>query len=623
MIVKLIAVIAVIFSFICSPFAPRVSVREKGASVAEEKGTDSLCIYDEIKGVNDSMFVISRPDREKLNTVSAAQFGLDTASTDNFAAMQAALCYCGENPGTRLVIEPGVYLFETDKALSMDSLQNIYIDGAGARFIFCHTGNEFDIVNCRGVEVNGLMVDWNHEKAPLASIVRVKNASADDHTLELYFTEREEVNADTKMKAITRCDGTTLTFGAKLDSKEVYLYQSADYIKNVEKINSRTLKVTHNGCMDNFKNGETYILRHFVYDGCVFRIGGASTDLTFDGINIYGGSGMAFVVQENASHFQILNTFIGVEKGTGNKGHVSLTADAIHIVNSDGCFRVENCDISGMGDDALNVHDGLGYLSGVQGNTADVIASAMRMKPGDTVGFKDSGFTDTMKTAVIKSVVPKEGITWSVTFEEDISSFVKTGFLMYSKECCSDNYVLRGNYIHECRARGFLLQSSNGICENNRFYKTMGPAIRIIMDVMPTLWQEGTGVDSLVIRNNEFDTCDFCGWGQIIELGGNIDGSGIVYPAFSNIEITDNSFVNISKYILNADNLNGFVFRGNTFTVSDVFEKSEKRGRIRFGSHCYNVSYCENRFTDADSAMLTAQCPDPVIWAQINSSIDK
>ncbi|MBR4051245.1 MAG: hypothetical protein IKK09_12160 [Clostridia bacterium] len=59
-----------------------------------------------------------------------------------------------------------------------------------------------------------------------------------------------------------------------------------------------------------------------------------------------------------------------------DKRCVSLTADAIHIVNTDGCFNISGCDISSMGDDAINVHDGLGYVSGVNGNTLTLIASA-------------------------------------------------------------------------------------------------------------------------------------------------------------------------------------------------------------------------------------------------------
>ena len=32
----------------------------------------------------------------------------------------------------------------------------------------------------------------------------------------------------------------------------------------------------------------------------------------------------------------------------------------------------------------------------------------------------------------------------------------------------------------------------------------MGQQIKIVMDIMPGLWYEGTGVNNLVIRNNEF-----------------------------------------------------------------------------------------------------------------------
>ena len=33
----------------------------------------------------------------------------------------------------------------------------------------------------------------------------------------------------------------------------------------------------------------------------------------------------------------------------------------------------------------------------------------------------------------------------------------------------------------------------------------MGQQIKIVMDIMPGLWYEGTGVNNLVIRNNEFE----------------------------------------------------------------------------------------------------------------------
>ena len=122
----------------------------------------------------------------------------------------------------------------------------------------------------------------------------------------------------------------------KYSSKENYLYQDETSIKSVQKISDNTLRVTHNGCLDGFENGETYILRHYVYDGTVFSIRDYSKNVTFDNVNIYGSAGMAYICEGNCSHFQIINSFIGVNPENKDKRCVSLTADAIHIVNTNG-----------------------------------------------------------------------------------------------------------------------------------------------------------------------------------------------------------------------------------------------------------------------------------------------
>ena len=41
-------------------------------------------VFDRVDGVDDSVFYIARPKAAGLNAVNAANFGLDTASADNF-----------------------------------------------------------------------------------------------------------------------------------------------------------------------------------------------------------------------------------------------------------------------------------------------------------------------------------------------------------------------------------------------------------------------------------------------------------------------------------------------------------------------------------------------------------
>lgn len=620
MLVKLVAIIASVLLMLTSsaamPESPDMLV-ETLENLSESRRAD------EINGVGEARFYIQRPLDGKLSEVNASQFGLSEDNDDNFTAFQSALDYCAKNPQTKLVIDKGIYYFRSENCLDINSCTDLLIEGNGATFIFSSTGYKVFVRNSDCVEIRNLNVDWNWEESPLASVVTVRNINTAANTIDLVFKDAEYCDESLSLSAITQCDPESYTFGAKSSSKEVYLYQDAESVKSVNKVSDNTLRVTHNGCMDSFENGETYILRHFVYDGTVFSIRNQSKNITFDNVSIYGSAGMAYICEDNCSHFQIINSFIGVNPEYKDKRCVSLTADAIHIVNTDGCFNIEGCDISGMGDDAVNVHDGLGYVSSADGNTLTLVASAMRLNEGDILAFRNEKSENTEFTAKIVSVKALDWITKEVVVE-NLPEEVTEGFVAYSTECDSSNYVIRNNYFHENRARGLLLQSSNGLCENNRFYKTMAQAIKVVMDIEPTLWQEGTGVDNLVIRNNTFEKCNFSDWGCVIEIGTNIAGESAKTAVFTNIEISANEFRDIPSMLMKADNVNGFVFSDNTIDTGDFFNQQMSQGRLSFGRYCSNVTYCNNEFTDSGFMEIKkiVQAESIAVWAQINSQLE-
>ena len=577
---------------------------------------------DEINGANGTRFYIQRPKSEKLNVVNASDFGLSESNEDNFTAFQSVLDYCSQHPGTKLVIDKGTYYFRSANGLDANNCKDLLIEGNDATFVFSSTGYKFFIRNSDCVEIRNLNFDWNWDESPLASVVTVQNSNADTDTLDLVFRNAEYCNENNRLMAITQCDPETYTFGAKYSSKESYLYQDVTSIKSVQKISDNTLRVTHNGCLDDFENGETYILRHYVYDGTIFSIRDYSENVTFDNVSIYGSAGMAYICEGNCSHFQIINSFIGVNPENKDKRCVSLTADAIHIVNTKGCFNIFGCDISGMGDDAINVHDGLGYISAVKSNTLTLIASAMRLEAGDTLAFRNDKFENTDVTARIVSVKALEGITKEVVVEV-LPESVTEGWTAYNTECNNGNYVISNNYFHENRARGLLLQSSNGLCENNRFYKTMAQAIKVVMDIEPTLWQEGTGVDNLVIRNNTFEKCNYSDWGSVIEIGTNIAGRSAETAVFTNVEITSNTFVDIPSMLMRVNNINGLTFFDNTVDTGDFFDGASIQGRLGFGEYCSNITYTENIFINSGYLRYKeiAKADNILVWAQINSQL--
>ena len=615
-----------IVSFIASiilMFTPSVAMPEKGAVLVET--LDNLSenrTADEINGANGTKFYVQRPKAGKLNEVNAADFGLSEENEDNYEAFQSVLNYCSQHPQTKLIIDKGTYYFRSLNGLDANNCTDLLIDGSDATFIFSSTGYKFFIRNSECIEIRNLNFDWNWAESPLASIVIVQNSNSDTDTIDLIFRNAEYCSENNRLMAITQCDPETYNFGTKHSSKEVYFYQDGTNIKSVQKISDNTLRVTHNGCMDNFENGETYILRHHVYDGTVFNIRDYSENITFDNVSIHGSSGMAYICEGSCSHFQIINSFIGVNPEHKDKRCVSLTADAIHIVNTNGCFNISDCDISGMGDDAVNVHDGLGYVSAVNGNTLTLIASAMRLESGDTLAFKNDIFENTDLTAKIVSVKALEGITKEVVVDF-LPESVTEGWTAYSMECNSGNYVIRDNYFHENRARGLLLQSSNGLCENNRFYKTMAQAIKVVMDIEPTLWQEGTGVDNLVISNNTFEMCNYSDWGSVIEIGTNIAGKSAGTAVFTNVEITSNTFTDIPSRLMRANNINGLVFSRNTVNTGEFFDKTNLQGRVYFGKYCNNVDYYNNEYIDGGffDTKKTAQADSISVWAEVNSRL--
>lgn len=616
MLVKITALLAAFIMLFVNMFHTEKPLVESGDILIEEKpAANELRTCDELNGVAGSKFYIERPNAESLNVVNGSDFGMDTGKDDNFAAFKSALDYCKANDGTCLRLEKGIYKLNNTETFSLDGFENIFIDGGGATLVFSNVMNGFAVSACDCVEISNLKFDWDWDSKPLSDIVVIANANSKSNELDLVFRDRE-ADENTIFSAISQCDPETFTYGAKRGTREEYIYQHPQCIVSVTKTGKNTLHIKHDGTFENYKNGETYILRHYVYDTCFMGISG-SKNITVNGVSLYGYPGSGFIVNNKTSHFQIINSYIGINPDFSETRHTSLGADAIHIVNTDGCFNIENNDISGQGDDALNVHDGLGCADEVSGNEIMLTASALLIEVGDTLGFRDDKFnaTDIKATVTAKEQIRSD--YFKLTFDKNLDGIVGKNYIAFSTAYDSGNYIIRNNYIHENRARGLLLQSSNGLCENNTFYKLDMQAIKIVMDITRGLWYEGTGVDRLVIRNNKFEMCTYGRSGEVITIGTNLDGETAVSQPFTNIEITGNTFVDFPQYVLKANNINGLVFTDNTIDTGSTFEPEFIRGKAWFGKYCSNVTYKDNSFNPGTKQIARGENPE--IWAQINS----
>ena len=288
---SLLSLLSAVILTIANIFPMQIpSVPEKGDPIIESAPTlGEYQTADRIEGVNSSVFYIKRPMGESLKEVNASDFGMNTQSGDNYASFCKAIEYCKEHPNISLKIDGGTYFFKSDKTIGISGLQNVLIDCDNAVFVFEHD-KYFHISNCNSLEIKGLSVDWNRSKSRLGSLVKIKNASKNNRTLELEFTELQNVSEDIPIMALTQYDADTLTPGAKAECKEVYVYSRPEMIEKVEKTDSNVLKITHDGSFDKFENGDVFMLRHYVYGGNVFYLGGESENVTFNDVSIYSAA---------------------------------------------------------------------------------------------------------------------------------------------------------------------------------------------------------------------------------------------------------------------------------------------------------------------------------------------
>ena len=567
---------------------PTPITMSENLAAESEPTTDEMRTYDRVDGVNDSAFYIARPNEKSCRSVNASDFGVSTAADDNYSAFCKAIEYCKANPNITLKVDGGKYYFRTDKSIMLNGLKNVLIDADGAQFIF-ENPNYFHIVNCNCIEIRGLGITWNLDVSRLASLVKIRNASKESHSFELEFTELDEVSEDIPIMAFTKYDPETLTPGTRQDFKENYVYQFPSSIKAVEKTEHNVLKITHDGSLDNYTDGEVYLLRHHVYGGNAFNVYNTS-NITFSGIKLYAVAGMGWLIENRSEHFQLLGCVIGLDP-EHDDNRISTTADGVHIANTNGKFRISGCDFSFMGDDDVNVHDNIATVTDkLDEKTVEIYTNANNFAAGDTAIFSNKGFDRLGFSAEVTSVEGKK-----LTFDKELPDYIVKDCIVSNGSIDSGNYVISGNYFHENRARGLLLQSNNGLCENNRFYKTMANPIKVIMDISSGLWLEGTGVNGLVIRNNSFVKCNVVEWSAQISISTNIDGKSADSTLFYNITVENNSFDNFYGRLVDASNVSNLKICGNMVNNKDGSYEA-RRGRIIIRQSCSRVTISNNEY---------------------------
>lgn len=552
---------------------------------------------DTVYGNGNTEISVIRPGGE-MNEINAADFGVEESSYDNTAAMQAALDYCGENPNTVLRVNCGVYYFRSKNSLTLKNAENVIIDGGNSEFIFSEifeSGRFFGIEKSKRVTACNMIFDWDWEKKRLADIVKLSNIG--EFGVDLEFAGLETAPDEFIFGGMNQCDPLTLAPGCE-DGQEFSPWRVS--YTSAEKISDKVLRI--NGMkLNGAKIGDTFILRHVLYGthATAYR---DNSNLTLENLTVYSAPGMSYSIN-GSDHFQVLNCKVMIRPDSGRC--VSSTADGLYIGNGGGFSRVEGCDFSRMGDDALNYHTTTGRLCKKISDCEFLTYRFLEPKIGEEYEFRKPDFGNTgFKATVIESqLLPYERLDdrqYRVKFDRPLPQEFGNNYIYMQTSAENGNWVARNNCFHENRARGALLGTKNGLFENNRIVHSQGAGIQMSVDVQVG-WSEGNGVENITVRNNTFEDCNAAEWkGGVIDIKCGCYSEITNIPAVKNITIENNSFVNSYGYAVTVASADNVTVKNNTFSNpnSRKFNK-EYRAGIHIEKSA-NVNVTDNIWKNSD-----------------------
>lgn len=579
-------------------------------------------------GVSEVYFEVDEPVTDK--TVYGSQFGFDTEADDNSQAFYDAVDYLKENSGTTLVIEKGLYRMNPPRMVVISGIKDCVIDGGGSVFLY-KKNNYFTVTDSsERVMIKNLTVDWDWENSyTLTSMVRVR-AVHDTDKVGFKRVEYEFFTTDDASYALTYpwenmlpYDPERLTIGVPGITDQM---KPTEWNTELELVDSNVISalVPNSNVL---KVGSVWMLRHYNYGANVFSTNGGAKHITYRDITIYSAHGCGFVMRGSGTgYIRLDGVTIGLNPENSDKYRISTVADAINMADTDGHLIIENCDIGYQGDDGVNIHDNVGMIEDING--AEILLKAANsdiFHVGATVRFKSSAdFTDFDFTAKVIGRKAAGNAYFTLTLDSELPSEVDIGSITIDTSNDSSYYIIRNNYFHENRGRGLLLNNGNGIVENNRFYRTQAQGINITVEHWDHSWQEGTGVENLIIRNNVFDECNVEGREGCLTFIANstYTSDGYLYgECFKNILISGNTFINTNKEAILARSATNLSIIGNTILNPDEIVSSYKemtlgrRGKIKLSGSAFKNVKIENNTWD-----ISPYTPDDVNEIDVASS---
>ncbi|MCX7009564.1 MAG: right-handed parallel beta-helix repeat-containing protein [Kiritimatiellaeota bacterium] len=493
--------------------------------------------------------------------------------SDSTPAVRAALEKCRATHATKLVFPAGRYDFWPDLAqekycyisnndeglkriaFPLLDIENLEIDGQGARFVFHGQICPFVLDKARNITLKNFSIDWvrtfHSEGKVLGSCpegLDVEFSEAfpyDTRNGVLRFTDGKPDGAPQTTVKGTEIEypyGSLLEFDAV---KRETAYQAHDYWARggiaVQPLGGRKVRLL----MSKLKAtpGNIMVFGAATRDFPAFTVS-ESAGVTFNGVNIYHCGGMGVIAQRSRD---IELDHVQVTPAPNSSRIVSITADATHFVNCAGKITMRDCLFENQKDDATNIHG--------------IYVRVMHRLAPDAV--------------LVKLVHPQQA-----GFD-----FIRPGMKL--------ELVHGPSMVTYAEAVVKTVERLNKEFSRVVFAAPL-PAELIEGDAR--FWYEQAGVRDVVIRKNRFVNCNYGVWGNAcIQVGSGIAKECRATSRYNRgIVIEDNLFRGFDPRLLNLYCVDGLTFRNNKLEKTTDYPAPHADAKPFIITDCDRVSIQEN-----------------------------
>ena len=554
-------------------------------------------------------FSVDLPTPKNGLVVSAADFGLNE-NVDNAAAIiNKALEHCRKTGASKLVIPRGTYKSFDGTQIIVQDFEDFTIDGQGSTIIINKNlrksgPSTLSIARCKRTLLENLNFDWDWNSNLLASVVEV--VGGNDKYFDIKFLEYEDFpQKDVRIGIFSAYDPKTKSVGIE-NGKTLAFNMFVGRGKPVETqwIASNILRIK---TKNPFEAGELYRLQHSYYEyGCVSML--SNTHLTLRNFNIYSCSGHAFTVSGTQKYWHFDNVNI-VRPPNSERRAITTTADHLHIAQSQGYMKMENCEFSLGADECIYMHVCCNMMDRESDETLLSVntRNSYLYNEGEEIELRQDDFSPAGFTGKVieKTLVDKERKIYRVRLDKPIPEMKGVYFVLFSKKYDTRNMIVRNCYFHDNRARGVLILARDVTVENCRFFHNEMGAIKIETGFTGNSWCEGYGVENVVVRNCTFDTCNPSGsmtngYERDIYMGVYLftDPSyrKTDYPILRDIMFENNTFKDTFGVVAVVTSVRNLIFRNNTFSNPTPRKNPLKYRGCFYVGWSRDVSIVNNKF---------------------------